>query len=185
MEVLNLFYQVQIFHRPKHPHNVTILSYHYFEHSVSLLTCNLYKSIDFFQILHYFCYFFHFSSLKNGSPPENVTSVNEFFQSLSQFLLPSFQFHCKHSMISDYGNRYNDADSPQKHDCPQPFSIYYTIMNDIHNFHLCFTRSISSLRFALFHFDISPTRYPVMRRILSISFSSSFPQLGHSFPIMP
>ena len=75
MEVLNLFPQFQTFHRPKHPHNVTTLSYHYFENSVSLLTYNLYTSIGFSNLSR-FLLPFHFSSLKNGSPPENVTSVN-------------------------------------------------------------------------------------------------------------
>ena len=75
MEVLNLFSQFQTFHRLKHPHNVTTLSYHYFENSVSLLTYNLYTSIGFSNLSR-FLLLFHFSGLKNGSPPENVTSVN-------------------------------------------------------------------------------------------------------------
>ena len=158
MEVLNLFPQFQTFHRLKHPHNVTTLSYHYFENSVSLLTYNLYTSIGFFQIFHDFCYLFHFSSLKNGSPPENVTSVNGLLA--ISFTISSTVISVPLQIFHDFGlwQPTQRCGQPAKHDCPQSFSIYYTIMNNIHHFHLCFTRSISSLRFALFHFDISPTR---------------------------
>ncbi|COG81014.1 Uncharacterised protein [Streptococcus pneumoniae] len=115
MEVLNLFSQFQTFHRLKHPHNVTTLSYHYFENSVSLLTYNLYTSIGFFSNLSRFLLPFSLQQLeKMDLHLKMLHQLMDYLQSLSQFLLLSFPFHCKYSTISDYGNQRNDADSPQK-----------------------------------------------------------------------